>query len=154
MSKIIRCDQPRSPDFAEQLEEALRLSEIDPIQIEFSPSATNPDDDVEFILKGDAPIDRLRDLLRKMEQAGKPTIAQIDDSIADLRLEVALACNRQIASQESFEIKYTWLRFGLMPLLGSTQRLPRLVSLSIAAKVLLFGESVPFSQLVLESEHA
>jgi 3-hydroxyacyl-CoA dehydrogenase/enoyl-CoA hydratase/3-hydroxybutyryl-CoA epimerase len=154
MPEIIRCDQPLSPEFAGQLEAALKDPEIESIQIEFHPEPDDPDQELERLISDDQPIQRLRRLLRQMEETGKPVVAWIESTVADLRLEIALSCHERIASDGSFEIRYSWLRYGVMPMLGGTQRLPRLTNLQIAARVLLFGESVPFFELASESKNS
>ena len=67
-----------------------------------------------------------------------PTIAAIDGDALDHGLELALACDLRIASQDA-RLGITDLLSGVLPWDGGTQRLPRLVGVPRALDMLLTG---------------
>ena len=68
----------------------------------------------------------------------KPVIAALNGDAFDQGLEVALACDIRIASEEA-RLGLIQLRRGLMPWDGGTQRLPRLVGRGRALEMMLTG---------------
>jgi enoyl-CoA hydratase/carnithine racemase len=83
-------------------------------------------------------VNRLRRLTSAIELATKPVVAAIHGFCFTGGLEMAMACDRRIASSDAtFSISSA--RIGSVAGLGGTQRLPRLVGLSIAKDLLMTG---------------
>ena len=78
-------------------------------------------------------------------QIFKPIIAAINGVALGGGLEVALACDLRIAS-ENARLGVPETRWGLMPGWGGTQRLPRLISPTKAAEMLLMAKVVDARQ--------
>ncbi len=83
-----------------------------------------------------------------MEQGPKAAVALVSESIGGLQLEIALACHVRFASVGTISLDFPWLKYGLMPVLGGTQRLPRLCGIELAARLLLQGEKVSVTEAV------
>ncbi|KAF5944696.1 hypothetical protein HYC85_018773 [Camellia sinensis] len=75
-----------------------------------------------------------------VEAARKPSVAAIDGLALGGGLEVAMACHARI-STPSAQLGLPELRLGVIPRFGGTQRLPRLVGLSIALEMMLEVEA-------------
>ncbi|MBW3627974.1 MAG: enoyl-CoA hydratase/isomerase family protein [Gemmatimonadetes bacterium] len=78
--------------------------------------------------------------LRRLEQLAVPTIAAIEGACAGAELELALACSYRVAT-ESVETRFLLhqLRLGLLPALGGTVRLPRLIGIDAALRLIVHG---------------
>ncbi|KAK4441791.1 Glyoxysomal fatty acid beta-oxidation multifunctional protein MFP-a [Sesamum alatum] len=76
-----------------------------------------------------------------LEAARKPLVAAIDGPAFGGGLEIALACHARI-STSSAQLGLTELQYGILPGLGGTQRLPRLVGLSKALEMILMSKRV------------
>ena len=72
---------------------------------------------------------------------GKPVIAAIDGDAMDQGLEVALACDIRVASNEA-KFGMTQAKDGLIPWDGGTQRLPRLIGRGRAMDMILSSRIV------------
>ena len=70
-----------------------------------------------------------------------PVIAVINGGALGLGLELALACDLRVASDEA-AFAMDQIRFGMMPWDGGTQRLPRLVGRGRGAAMVLTGMTV------------
>ena len=70
-----------------------------------------------------------------------PVIAAINGDASGLGLELALACDLRVASDEAI-FTMDQIRFGMMPWDGATQRLPRLVGRGWGAAMVLTGMTV------------
>ena len=66
----------------------------------------------------------------------KPTIALINGDAIDQGLEIALACDLRVASEDA-RMGLTHLLYGMIPWDGGTQRLPRIVGQSHATTMIL-----------------
>lgn len=75
---------------------------------------------------------------------GKPIIAAINGHCLAGGLELALACDIRIAS-ENARFGLPEVRWGLMPGAGGSQRLPRAIPLGMAMEMLLTGETIDAS---------
>src|SRR4030042_528017 len=71
----------------------------------------------------------------------KPMIAAINGAALGGGLEIALACDLRIASENAI-FGMPEVTLGLIPGWGGTQRLPRIVSLARAAELLLTGKPI------------
>jgi 3-hydroxyacyl-CoA dehydrogenase/enoyl-CoA hydratase/3-hydroxybutyryl-CoA epimerase len=72
-----------------------------------------------------------------------PTVAAIDGPCLGGGLELALACDSRIASEEArTQIGLPEVLLGIYPGFGGTQRLPRLVGLASALDLILTGRSL------------
>lgn len=72
---------------------------------------------------------------------GKPIIAAVNGHCLAGGLEMALACDIRIASDNaSFGLPE--VRWGLMPGAGGSQRLPRAIPLTVAMEMLLTGDAI------------
>ncbi len=77
-------------------------------------------------------------------EVGKPVIAAINGHCLAGGLELALACDIRIAS-ENATFGLPEVRWGLMPGAGGSQRLPRAIPLGMAMEMLLTGEAIDAS---------
>jgi 3-hydroxyacyl-CoA dehydrogenase/enoyl-CoA hydratase/3-hydroxybutyryl-CoA epimerase len=142
----ISCKPPLDTKLANCIEAALSDPAIDALLIEFHPSPETEKIEVDQILAEDPLIVRLRNLIRQMEQGPKAVAALVSESIGGLQLEIALACHVRFASAGTIRLGFPWLKYGLMPILGGTQRLPGLCGIDLAARLLLLAESVNVSE--------
>ncbi|XP_041012132.1 glyoxysomal fatty acid beta-oxidation multifunctional protein MFP-a-like [Juglans microcarpa x Juglans regia] len=75
------------------------------------------------------------------EAARKPSVAAIDGLTIGGGLEIAMACHARISTPTA-QLGLPELTLGIIPGLGGTQRLPRLVGLSKAIEMMLMSELV------------
>jgi E-phenylitaconyl-CoA hydratase len=71
----------------------------------------------------------------------KPLIAAINGPARGGGVEIALACDIRIASENAY-LQFPEVGRGLIPGLGGTQRLPRMVAAAKAAEMILLGTSI------------
>jgi enoyl-CoA hydratase/carnithine racemase len=71
----------------------------------------------------------------------KPLIAAVNGPARGGGLEIALACDIRIASENAY-LQLPEVGRGLIPGLGGTQRLPRMVSTAKAAEMILLGTPI------------
>lgn len=76
-----------------------------------------------------------------LEASKKPIVAAIEGPAFGGGLEIALACHARI-STASAQLGLTELEYGLIPGLGGTQRLPRLVGIRQAIKMIIMSKRV------------
>lgn len=89
-------------------------------------------------------------VLEKLESLPFPTCAAIDGAALGGGLEVALACDiRVLGNHPKIQLGLPEVKLGLIPGWGGTQRLPRIVGLERAAKMLETGESLSASDAIL-----
>lgn len=81
--------------------------------------------------------------LRFMETCKLPVVAAINGTALGGGLEVALACHYRVAANNpKLKLGFPEVTFGLFPGAGGTQRLPRLVKLQDALRLLTEGKQV------------
>jgi enoyl-CoA hydratase/carnithine racemase len=78
----------------------------------------------------------------RIEQSPVPVLAAIHGFCLGGGLELALACDLRIATEDA-RLGLPEIRLGLMPGGGGTQRLPRLIGPGRARSMLLTGEQIP-----------
>lgn len=82
-------------------------------------------------------------VMREINTLKMPVVAVIDGGCYGVGLELALACDYRIASEESYtKFAMPQIRSGILPFVGGTQRLPRLVGLQNAVTMLLSGQKI------------
>jgi enoyl-CoA hydratase len=83
-------------------------------------------------------------VLELLEQLPFPTCAAINGAAVGGGLEVALACDcRVVGSHPKVRLSLPETNLGLIPGWGGTQRLPRLIGMLDAARMLVTGEPCP-----------
>ncbi|MFP4306441.1 MAG: 3-hydroxyacyl-CoA dehydrogenase NAD-binding domain-containing protein [Desulfococcaceae bacterium] len=90
-------------------------------------------------------VRRYHCLLTAVETAGKPVIAAINGNCSRSGLEVAMACHYRVAVQGR-RLGLLEVRFGLIPGLGGTQRLPRLVGIKQALRMITEAQDIPAAE--------
>lgn len=85
--------------------------------------------------------DQTMQVQERLADLPKPTIAAISGYALGGGLEVALCCDFRIAAENAV-FGLPEITLGIIPGGGGTQRLPRLVGLGVAAKLILLGEKV------------
>ncbi len=84
---------------------------------------------------------RGQSMLDLMENLGKPVIACINGFALGGGCEIAMACTMRLAS-ENAKLGQPEVKLGIIPGLGGSQRLPRLVGKGIAMQLVLAGEMI------------
>lgn len=82
-------------------------------------------------------------ILNNIEKSKKPIVAAIHGNCLGAGLEIALACQGRISSNDkSTKMALPEVKLGLLPGGGGTQRLPRLIGLQSALDMMLTGKNV------------
>jgi len=86
-----------------------------------------------------------RTIVKRIEDSSKPVIAAIHGNALGLGLEFAMGCHYRIA-QIGARLGLPEVKLGLLPGGGGTQRLPRLVGVQAALRMIVEGEPVTAEQ--------
>jgi 3-hydroxyacyl-CoA dehydrogenase len=97
-------------------------------------------DITEFDKPPQSPV--LIDLNAQIEAIRKPVVAAIFGTALGGGLEITLACHFRIAASAA-RLGLPEIKLGLIPGAGGTQRLPRLVGMDKAMKMILSGDPIP-----------
>jgi enoyl-CoA hydratase len=81
-------------------------------------------------------------MLRKIEHSDKPFVAAINGFAVGGGNQLALACHGRVASGNAC-FGQPELRVGIIPFLGGTQRLPRLIGTGAAKTLIVTGDIIP-----------
>lgn len=93
--------------------------------------------------EGAAHARRGQAVLRRLEQLAVPTFAAVDGACLGAGAELALACSYRLASASPrTRIGLPEVQLGLVPALGGTVRLPRLIGVRDALGLIVTGSSV------------
>ncbi len=85
------------------------------------------------------------ELFRTIEESSRVVIAAVNGFALGGGCELALACDLRVAA-EGAQLGQPEINLGIIPGWGGTQRLPRLIGISRAKKLLFTGERVTASQ--------
>ena len=86
------------------------------------------------------------EMLNRLEQTPKLTIAAINGHCVGGGLEIAMACDLRIARRNAGKIGLPEVNLGVLPGTGGTQRLTRLVGKSKAIELMVSGETFSFER--------
>ncbi|MGQ4878103.1 enoyl-CoA hydratase/isomerase family protein [Billgrantia sp. LNSP4103-1] len=90
-------------------------------------------------------VPSLPELTWAIENCDKPCVAWLHGAVLGGGLELAMACHYRIGPPE-LRLGLPQIALGLIPCAGGTQRLPRLVGLAAALRLLLAGTTIGASE--------
>ena len=82
----------------------------------------------------------------RLENTPKIVIAAINGHAVGGGLEIAMACDIRIAKKEGGDVGLAEINLGVMPGMGGTQRLPRLVGKARAMELCVTGKTIAFEE--------
>src|SRR3989337_2298699 len=86
------------------------------------------------------------EVLMRLPQTPKNVIAAINGHAVGGGLEIAMACDIRIARKEGGRVGLAEINLGVMPGMGGTQRLPRLVGKARAPGLCATGKTIAFEE--------
>ncbi|XP_017983880.1 PREDICTED: peroxisomal fatty acid beta-oxidation multifunctional protein AIM1 isoform X3 [Theobroma cacao] len=89
----------------------------------------------------DSPNESFDLIVNTIEDCKKPVVAAVEGLALGGGLELAMGCHARIAAPKT-QLGLPELTLGVIPGLGGTQRLPRLVGVSKAVEMLLFSKPI------------
>ncbi|HSW35640.1 MAG TPA: enoyl-CoA hydratase/isomerase family protein [Candidatus Limnocylindrales bacterium] len=101
--------------------------------------------DDHMLREGHEALHYLSSVFTMYENLPVPVIAAINGGCIGLGMELALACDIRIASEEAI-FSIPEVVFGLIPDCGGTQRLPRLMNPGMAKELVLTGRRINASE--------
>ncbi len=87
----------------------------------------------------------LNEVIRQIEQSPKPVVAALHGTALGGGFEVALGCHYRCAVSTA-QLGFPEVKLGLLPGAGGTQRLPRVVGVEAALKMITSGDPIPAAQ--------
>lgn len=94
-----------------------------------------------FLQKPPWEVSRLADNVAAAERCTKPVVAQLQGYVLGVGLELALACDFRLASDD-VQLGFPEVTIGMIPGSGGTQRLARLIGLGPAKDIILRGRRI------------
>jgi 2-oxoglutaroyl-CoA hydrolase len=94
-----------------------------------------------FLQKSPWEVSRLADNVAAAERCTKPVVAQLQGYVLGVGLELALACDFRLASDD-VQLGFPEVTIGMIPGSGGTQRLARLIGLGRAKDIILRGRRI------------
>ena len=94
-----------------------------------------------FLQKSPWEVSRLADNVAAAERCTKPVVAQLQGYVFGVGLELALACDFRLASDD-VQLGFPEVTIGMIPGSGGTQRLARLIGLGRAKDIILRGRRI------------
>ena len=86
------------------------------------------------------------EVLMRLENTPKIVIAAINGHAVGGGLEIAMACDIRIAKKEGGRVGLAEINLGVMPGMGGTQRLPRLIGKARAMELCVTGRTISFEE--------
>ena len=86
------------------------------------------------------------EVLTRIENTPKLVIAAVNGHAVGGGLEIAMACDIRIAKKEGGRLGLAEINLGVMPGMGGTQRLPRLVGKARALELCATGKTIAFEE--------
>src|SRR5713226_4104603 len=86
------------------------------------------------------------EVLIRLENTPKIVIGAINGHAVGGGLEIAMACDIRIAKKEGGRVGLAEINLGVMPGMGGTQRLPRLVGKARAMELCATGKTIAFEE--------
>ena len=86
------------------------------------------------------------EVLMRLENTPKLVIAAMNGHAVGGGLEIAMACDIRIAKKEGGRVGLAEINLGVMPGMGGTQRLPRLVGKARAIELCATGKTIAFEE--------
>ncbi|OGK76996.1 MAG: 3-hydroxyacyl-CoA dehydrogenase [Candidatus Rokubacteria bacterium GWC2_70_16] len=87
----------------------------------------------------------LNEVIRHIEQSTKPVVAALHGTALGGGFEVALGCHYRCAVPTA-QLGFPEVKLGLLPGAGGTQRLPRVVGVEAALRMITSGDPIPAAQ--------
>lgn len=87
-----------------------------------------------------------QETLLRLEQTPKLTIAALNGHAVGGGLEIAMACDLRVAKRNGGRIGLAEINLGVLPGMGGTQRLPRLIGKARAMEIATTGRMLSFEE--------
>ena len=100
----------------------------------------------------DSGAPEIHELLQKIEDTGKPVVMAMHGTALGGGLEVAMAGHYRVAVPDA-QMGQPEVNLGIIPGMGGTQRLPRLVGLRTALDLILTGRALKASRSFASTTH-
>lgn len=84
---------------------------------------------------------------RRLYNCPKPTIAAVQGAAVTVGCEIAISCDFRIVSERAM-FQESWIKLGLMPPLGGTFLLPRMVGTARASEMVLQARAIKAEEAV------
>lgn len=146
--KLNSIDLPTAAEIAAVLHKVAQASEVRAVVLTGAGRAFSAGGDMKTLDPGDSPVESKEiiygyfgAMIRSLRSIRVPVIAAVNGPAVGAGCELALACDFRFAS-ENARFGEVWIRLGLIPALGGTYLLPRLVGLEKALELILTGRFV------------